>query len=655
MIHQLKAKLVCFSLLSFVLAGTSAQQAPVYNVAQFSNDTSLRVRQDVCERYRRYDQGDVELRLALDGMALRPLAIASNFFQLDDEGKIDANNPGHQVDVLDELARRAGFTWRDSFGTTGFLPPDTTRTYTDLLMWGADYFDFFVARWANSLERLQSGITFPQGFYDDSLILVAVAEPPNDTTSINMWQWLEPFETEVWICIVVTILCSGVLFQILDMPTPKQKRNNKHRKPTFNEFRKQQQRGSITAGDDGGGGDGWDDDDVAVPPQRRRSSAEMGEAAAEALYDGAHTLGDGIFLSSLLFTQHFQFVPRTSPARLFSASMALWALLISSNYTANLASFFVIENAPSVEIQSIEEAIQARYPICIWGGTASAKYITDQYPQAITVEVDNDNEDMFRAVRENKCAVGVTARATFELYRDQHSANPDCDVIWVGRVIRYSSGSFGVKADSGKLCTSLISDVINLHLTEMKADGFLDKAWNDHMAKSHDQDCAALSSSKSEDATASRSLNEMAGTFLIHLIFAVAAIILMIILRLFEKYQQRSDESRKHFRQSVVTGRQRTTIPAKAPLPNSTDTGTCSNVSIDTEEVNAPAISYSSRAQPRVAFSSGETQLNDVLAYLKAMEVTNRQKQNEMEEKLNALVELMQNQQSKNKLSSWDL
>lgn len=40
-----------------------------------------------------------------------------------------------------------------------------------------------------------------------------------------------------------------------------------------------------------------------------------------------------IFLSSITFTNHFEFKPQTHPARLLSFSWTLWALIIASAYT----------------------------------------------------------------------------------------------------------------------------------------------------------------------------------------------------------------------------------------------------------------------------------------------------------------------------------
>ena len=79
-----------------------------------SNQTSIR--QDVCHRYIQYRNGDIELRDALQGLEIRPLMDYGEFFQYDDVDGINRLYPGLLSELMDELAKRAGFTWRQSFG-----------------------------------------------------------------------------------------------------------------------------------------------------------------------------------------------------------------------------------------------------------------------------------------------------------------------------------------------------------------------------------------------------------------------------------------------------------------------------------------------------------------------------------------------------------
>lgn len=60
------------------------------------------------------------------------------------------------------------------------------------------------------------------------------------------------------------------------------------------------------------------------------------------------------------------------------------------------------------------------------------------------------------------------------------------------------------------LC-SLIYNVLNIHLVEMVQDGFVEKAWADHLSRINDVGCAAEGQDGSENSS-KRTIEEMAGT-----------------------------------------------------------------------------------------------------------------------------------------------
>ena len=260
-------------------------------------------------------------------------------------------------------------------------------------------------------------------------------------------------------------------------------------------------------------------------------------------------MGDGLYLSSMLFAQHFEFEPKTPASRLFSASLSLWALLISSNYTANLASFFVVESVPRIAVQSIEAATELGQSICVGRGFSAHDFLLKEYPNANTMALATET-DVLDAIRTGDCALGVLNLYSFQRLQAMQESNPECNLHWVGRTLRYIPSGITVKADVGGRCSSLIHDVLNMHLMEMDAEGFLDEVWKRELAGSQDQDCAKKAQA-SGGSTNRRTLNELAGTFVLHSVFGVAAIVLFIGMRLHRKYKQMSDESRKEMFESV--------------------------------------------------------------------------------------------------------
>lgn len=445
------------------------------------------MRQNVCERHLRF-QNDTSLKLtdALEGLQLRTSIVEGKFFHTREgpTGRIvDPVYPGIIGLLLDELATRAGFTWRDSWALLREPQSGANETFTELLAWSAEFFDVSAFWWDNTVERLQLGLSFPDGYVDGSFILVGV-ESANVEESINLWAWLKPFDPSVWVLILITIFFSGCMYQLLE---------------------------------------------VIGNPNR---------------YKGWRTkdsLGNNLFLSTLLFTQHFQFQPRTPASRLLAASMALWALLISSAYTANLASYFVAQNLPSGHISSIDDAIKSKTPLCIWGKAAIFEFVQKTYPDALLIPKDEDVQ-VYYALNTGECRYAVVYKNGFDEYARDKKTNPNCNLKQFGRTVQHVTSGFATVADSGRLCTNLIGDVLNIYFREMKADGFVDKVWAEHLARNRDIDCTAKEGKDNE--ASQRVAAEMAGTFIIHCAVAVVAILLAILTKYCPCLQESGHEKR---------------------------------------------------------------------------------------------------------------
>ena len=114
------------------------------------------------------DSGNVTLPLALKGMDISahlmqwsPLHVRVGI-----DGKLNRDNPGILVNIMDQLATRGEFRWRDSFGVG--LTPDSygsnnNTTFSGILMWALDTYDVSIGEWRNSVQRKGNGISFPLG------------------------------------------------------------------------------------------------------------------------------------------------------------------------------------------------------------------------------------------------------------------------------------------------------------------------------------------------------------------------------------------------------------------------------------------------------------------------------------------------------------
>jgi hypothetical protein len=175
-----------------------AQELPTYTTAPFDNSVSYR--QSVCDRQERFNSRNVTLRDALKGFELHPWLPVGQFSPLDPEtGAIIENRPGFTVEILNEVAKRAEFSWRNSFGVAN-VTQIGNRTMDDLLQWTAQTYDISVAQWSRSVKRIEAGIVFPEGIYDASIIMVGIQETES---KLNIWAFLQPFEWGVWVMIVV--------------------------------------------------------------------------------------------------------------------------------------------------------------------------------------------------------------------------------------------------------------------------------------------------------------------------------------------------------------------------------------------------------------------------------------------------------------------
>lgn len=192
-------------------------------------DYSQTYRTNVCDRQRLVWNNTVQLPNALEGLALTVVltdyrvADEDKYFTLDQDGGIPTGDPGLFAVVLDEVAARAGFTWRQSFGVAGARnsTTDGDRSWTDILHWGVQTFDISVEKWGRSLARQEMGIEFPTGWWDSSVILVE-SVPPGQATKrvVNLWSFLDPFDTNVWLAIVAAIVCTGLLHWMLENLDP---------------------------------------------------------------------------------------------------------------------------------------------------------------------------------------------------------------------------------------------------------------------------------------------------------------------------------------------------------------------------------------------------------------------------------------------------
>ncbi|CAB9526017.1 unknown protein [Seminavis robusta] len=459
---------------AFPIIDEGIGEKPAFKISPLSEGNAT-YRSDVCDRFNQFSDGKISLRHALSGLALRPIMEHGDFFHFSHDQGIDPVDPGFLGELMDILAARANFTWRDSFAIMWMPDEDwTVLSWTDYLVWSVNHFDISVTWWDHSIERMEKGVAFR---YDGSLVLINQHDPPIQESSIVLSNWLLPFDASVWMLIITTIIASALFMN-----------------------------------------------------------------------------DESLFLSS------FRFASQTVLAgRIFGISMTHLAL---PTYTANLAS--LLQSGLVIGLIG-KHGIANCAKYCTWGGSNSDTVIQNKYQKAIRRPMETELL-MYQALRQGQCGLAVTSMDTWLTYFSNEDYNPDCDLEWVGRQLLTIKSGFAVKADSGDLCSSLIRDVLNLHLAEIVGEGILEELWRKHRAKLQTIDCDAqesgdrnsrarrglLSSSwfsnqdippQQRSLKGGGSTTSMLGTFVMHWSAMAVALLVSVLSVHFERWQKKRLEA----------------------------------------------------------------------------------------------------------------
>lgn len=453
-------------------------------------DSSVTHKSNVCGRQTELYAGNVTLGEALKGLNLSVVLpnyqtdANKPFFTLNDDGVIDPYNPGLYAIIMDELARRAQFSWRNSYGVVPPLDSDTdgNKTWSDLLQWSVETFDIAANKWDRSIARLSRDIAFPEGWYDSSMIVVHIDDSKG---RVNLWSIFAPLDWGVWLLLAITVALSGAAYWLLER--------------------------------------------LDTTADARRLEDHPGEA---------------VYFTAIAFTGHFELRPQTLPARILTFSMTFIALIIAAVYTANLASFMVARQASPFTIDSIEQAVLLRAPICLQEKTNIDDYVSAKYPKAVLRRRENI-DDVHKTLKSGRCSIAVMSVSEYEQLTRSSQANEDCTLSWTGKVENIIPAGFATDVDSGIMCTSLIAHVLDLHLVEMKADGFIDREWEAYLERTGDHVCVDLSLVMEDESENlySLSVSDLAGIFIIHATLMGLAISLAVLHNCRSRLGQASKQS----------------------------------------------------------------------------------------------------------------
>ena len=464
------------------LTGVNGQETPYAIVPKFDRTVSYRT--NVCDRQLQLYNGTLQLPDALRGLNLTvSITNYSNgketfFFTLNPvTHQIDEANPGVFALVLDELATRAGFTWRNTYIPYPPLDPitDGNQTWTDILSWAVQTFDISMERWAQTVQRLEIPVSFPISWYDNSIVLGEIVLPSSQTKQdFHFWSFLDPFRLTLWLSLLFSIAITGIIYYILEL---------------------------------------WN------------SSADERDLECKPIAS--------IFYAAITFTGHYELRPQTHPARLVGFSFTFWALIVGSAYTANLASFLVSPRLLKFKYASIEKITPSKTRVCVQKGGAIASLLAKQYPE-LTLVPKSPDEEIFNGLRypqnEGGCDVLAHQFNTYEIYENLRETNHDCNLRSEKRIVEVVPAGLATAVDTGsQYCTTLISHVLDYHLTTMIDDGFLERMWKSQLDRIATVSCASNIHSSSaivEDTTFSLSIKDVGGIFIFHVVLSILAVMI---------------------------------------------------------------------------------------------------------------------------------
>jgi hypothetical protein len=500
----------------------SSQETPMVGTTKFDNNASYRT--NVCGIHQQLIGDQIELRDALRGLNMSVYmttyrTAGSILFKLTQEGNIPEKDPGIMPVLLDELGRRAGFKWRNSFATGNGISKaeDGNKTYTDLLIWSTDSYDISADYWNESNERKAKGISYPFPWYDDSIILISKTKKKREFGS-----FLKPFHWRVWVAIGISIFGTGCLYNFLEQLN----HNSDERRPD-----------ALTS--------------AFLSATTFTGHFEFRVSSSKFLVPVCHLqllFCVTLFLNVRLSKNNLFKQPNSHGARLLSFSWSLWSLIIASAYTANMASFLLTRDTPSIAVSNLEDVVRLEKSVCLWGKTNHDAFFTKKYSeyskktQKVIRNFNNENE-VLNGLLNNECDVALIGKQSYEALQRNDVLNANCSLVWVGRALEIIPAGFATTIDTGTYCTSLISYVLDLHLDEMEEDGFLDKAWEEAYDNVGSKQCDN-SGTSSEKEPEPLGMQDMFGIFELHAICSVLSLLLAFSLAWWKRHMTHSKARR---------------------------------------------------------------------------------------------------------------
>ena len=171
--------------------------------------------------------------------------------------------------------------------------------------------------------------------------------------------------------------------------------------------------------------------------------------------------------------------------------------------TANLASLLVDTKAPRFVVETMDDVVTSDIPVCVYKNTGADAYLGLNYKQANRLRYDTELET-YQALNDGECEITMAYYQNWLGFESQKAYNPNCNLEWVGRTVKNINSGFAVSSDTGYKCTALVGAVLDVYLNELLASGFIEDMWDNHYAKSTDINCDSASAELLAEQTKGR-------------------------------------------------------------------------------------------------------------------------------------------------------
>jgi hypothetical protein len=210
-------------------------------------------------------------------------------------------------------------------------------------------------------------------------------------------------------------------------------------------------------------------------------------------------------------------------------------------YTANMANFLVSPRVSVYKFNTIQDVLRSDASLCVQSGGTVQAILQNKFP-ALRFVPKTSEQEIYESLRippdQGGCDAAAHQFNSFTVYRQNKDVNNDCSLASQEKPVVILSAGMATAVDTAKYCTSLVSHVLDYHLALMQADGFIERAWKNHVDRLSTVECIKekVATANTDASTFRLGLQDVGGIFILHGILSMAALSLSI----FQFYSHRN-------------------------------------------------------------------------------------------------------------------